>query len=63
VRGAMAPDCWSTALWPMSFIKDTVFMAHCEAGSGGILGALQMCTVIGRPVQDKQEQHGMQNGT
>ena len=63
MRGATAPDYRSTALWRMSFIKDAVFTAHCEAGRGGILVDLQMCTVVGRPVRDKEERHGIQNGT
>ena len=60
---AMVPGGRSTALWQMSIIKDTVFTAHCEAGTGGILGDLQVCTVVRRPVRDKQERHGIQNGT
>jgi len=61
-RGTGVGEGRSTASWQMSFVKDTVFVAWCEAGRGGLSIGLQACTVVGRPIQGKQDRHGVRDG-
>jgi len=61
-RGTGVRDGRSTAPRQMSFAKDTVFVAWCEAGRGGLSVGLRVCTVVWRPTQGEQERHGVQDG-
>ena len=61
-RGTGVREGRSTAPRQMSFVKDTVFVAWCEAGRRGLSVGLQACTVVGRPIQGKQERHGVRDG-
>jgi len=62
VRGTTTQGGRSVALWKMSLVQETVFMAPSEAGSGPLLGDLRICTVVWRPVRDNQERYRVQDG-
>jgi len=42
VQGTTPPDSQSTALRPVSLVRDTAFTARCETGSGELWGLVSL---------------------